>query len=256
MRCPRCGGWMKTVVFKPARCPACGKMVKVIPTLSDIREFWSQFFQGRGVAFWTFISAAFLTTVGMIEISFGEGLMINYLVDHWFISLIFAIFLGAVLDIVARTNVEIRDMASTVTGRLPRALRIWRRGTNISLIIGMVLAVLILHPHGVFEYPPAFVFLIIFFLCCFWAAYSFLLTDNFARDIKLRAFFKRLGVDYVADLRRVSMYYLIGSIFSTILFLTLNGVNGLWLWFSSHPLYLLGTRIVIWADRLLSGRPV
>ena len=111
MRCPRCGGWMKTVVFKPARCPACGKMVKVIPTLSDIREFWSQFFQGRGVAFWTFISAAFLTTVGMIEISFGEGLMINYLVDHWFISLIFAIFLGAVLDIVARTNVEIRDMA-------------------------------------------------------------------------------------------------------------------------------------------------
>lgn len=256
MRCPRCGGWMKTVVFRPARCPACGRLVKVIPTLSDVREFLSQFFQGRGVAFWTFISAVFLVTIGMVEVSVGDGLMIEYLRQHWFISLVFSAFFGTTLDLVARTNVEIRDLASTVTGRLPRALRIWRRGTNIMLAVGIILAIVILHPRGVFEYPPAFVFLIIFFLCCFWAAYSFLLTDEFARDIKLRAFFKRLGVDYVADLRRVSMYYLIGTIFSTIVFLTLNSVTGLWMWFSSHPVYLLGCRIVVWANRLLSGRPV
>jgi hypothetical protein len=161
-----------------------------------------------------------------------------------------------VLDLVARTNVEIRELASKVTGRLPRALRIWRRGTNSVLLISVLLSLLIMKPRGLFEYPPAFIFLVVFFLCGYWAIYSFLLTDQFARDIKLRAFFKLLGVDYVADLRRVSMYYLIGAIFSTILFMTLNSINGLWIWFSSHPLYLFGCQVVIWANRLLSGRPV
>lgn len=256
MRCPRCGGWMKTVILKPGRCPACGKVVKIIPTMSDLREFWSQFFQGRGVAFWSFMSIFILVTIGMIELSVSDGMMINYLLNHWFIGLVTAVFLGAVLDLVARTNVEIRDMASTITGRLPRPLRIWRRGTNITLLIGIVLALLIMSPRGLFEYPPAFTFLVVFILCCFWAAYSFLITDHFARDLKVKAFFKRIGVDYFYNLRRMAMYYLIGAIFSVIIFMTLNSFKGLWFWVSHHPVYLFGCQVVIWADKLLSGKPV
>ena len=256
MRCPRCGGWMKTVVFVPARCPACGKVVKIIPSFSDVKEFWSQFFHGRGLAFWTFIALIAYTIVGMLEVSFGDGIMIDYMLRHWFISLVMATFLGSVLDLVARTNVEIRELASTITGRLPRPLRFWRRGTNFSLIGGIILALLIMSPRGLYEYPPAFKFLFVFFLCCFWAGYAFLLTDHYARDIKVRAFFKRLGIDYLDFLRRIAMYYIVGALAAVIVFLTLNSIKGLWWWVSSHPLYLLGCQIVIWADKLLSGKPV
>lgn len=256
MRCPRCGGYMKTVFLQPGRCPACGRVVKRLPTITDIKEFWAQFFHGRGLTFWTFIAIVILGGSGMIEQSIGNGYMLDYLLGNWFIGLVTAMFLGAVLDLVALTNVEIRELASTVTGRLPRALRIWRRGTNITFLIGAVIAVLIMGPREVFDYPPAYVFLTIFILCGFWAMYAFFLTDEFARDTKLQVFFKRLGVEFVADLRRVSMYYLIGAIFSVVIFLTLHSINGLWLWVSTHPLYKFGVQVVIWSDKLLSGKPV
>ena len=256
MRCPRCGGYMKTVILQPGRCPACGKIIKRIPTLTDIKEFWAQFFHGRGLTFWTFIAIVLLGGSGMIEQSLGNGYMLNYLLNNWFIGLVTAVFLGAVLDLVSLTNVEIRELASVVTGRLPRALRLWRRGTNTVLILGAVAAVLIMSPREVFDYPPAFVFLVVFILCCFWASYAFFLTDEFARDTKTQIFFKRLGVDFVADLRRVSMYYLIGALFSVIIFVTLHSINGLWIWMSTHPIFQFGIQIGIWADRLLRGKIV
>jgi len=256
MRCPRCGGYMRMVIVKPAKCPACGRVVKRIPTLTDVREFWAEFFHGRGLAFWSFISLCGFSAIGMLEVSFGRGIMSEYLLKHWFITLVTSIFLGTVLDIVARTNVEIRELASKITGRLPRALRMWRRGTNFMLIFSIGLSLLIMHPKGLFEYPPAFAFLSVFFLCCFWAGYSFFMTDQYARDVKLQAFFHRLGVEFVADLRRVSLYYLMGAILSFIIFITLNTIPGLWFWVSSNPLYLFGRSVVRWGGRLISGKMV
>jgi hypothetical protein len=247
---------MRSVILNPGKCPACGYVVKRIPTLKDVREFWADFLHGRGLAFWSFISLVILAVVGMLELSFGKGVMTTYLLKHWFITLVTGVFLGTVLDLVARSNVEIRDLASKITGRLPRALRIWRRGTNIMLLVGVGLSLLIMHPKGLFEYPPAFAFLSVFFLCCFWAGYSFLLTDEFARDTKLQAFFKRLGVEFVHDLRRTSLYYIMGAILSVVVFLTLNSINGLWFWVSSNPIYLFGCNVVRWGGRLVSGKPV
>ncbi|MFH1862650.1 MAG: hypothetical protein ABH878_07535 [bacterium] len=235
MRCPHCKGEIPDK-FRGKLCPSCGEH---IPRLQAIVIEWTKratsFTEERGFFFWFLIIVAFIFLLTPLEFLFGSGHLARLLDQHKFISLVMLVFLAAFSKILRNINTIQRPgyPGPYWTDRL--IIRKFRSGTNLVVVLGFILSLVIVGPFRFFELLPAYVLIVSLALALFWSIESFRIDDREFQDAKVLSYFYFLGVKKLSYFRKVSGAFLIGFVVSAAIFFGLLQIDGLWLIIKNNP---------------------
>ena len=138
MRCNNCKAYIP-YDSKKSECPACGIKIKRKPFLEDLINMTAESAADRNFLFWSFFSLIAWVIAGAVEFGTGGGALFEYFEDNIFHSLILFVFWGIVIEQIAKINAQIRLASKTVILKERRNLRIFRMGSNLSLIAGIAL---------------------------------------------------------------------------------------------------------------------
>lgn len=239
MRCPHCKGSLSAYnFFREKHCPACGEQLKRMPTKEQIRETLISFAEDKGYIFWSIAYYFIIWIISFFEQIFGNGVMFDYVTNHWIRFFFIAVLSGSIIDYFAKANVEITAVRNKYIFKPPLYLRRFRNLTNFGLILGLSLSAYTLYRWpGYVNIIPTVTFLTSFVLCFFWALMGIFLTEEDMNDKRIRYYMTEMRVERVKRLNRASAIYIGGIFVAGITYYMLVRISGLW-W------YIYNARVV------------
>jgi hypothetical protein len=229
MKCPACN---TNVIKIPVnwKCPQCGEK---LPEPGKWFQFWEgtiEFISEKGVLFWSIWFAVFLLFLGIFELVFGDGYLLNYLTGSMLMSLIGIFFTGMLIDMVVKINLPLRVAFGTeFILRERKAIRNFRKATNIALVIGLLVSLIWLKPVSFFLHFPAYSVVIAWFLALAWSIIGLFLDVKLMEDVRFRYFMERLGIIGLKRYRRIGTIMVGSLVVTAILFNILIRIHGIWL---------------------------
>jgi|GEM_PF-1634766 len=221
MRCDKCKAYLPFDT-KQKNCPACGEPIKGKPIFEDMFNLMAEFAADRNFVYWAFVSLIFWAVVGVAEFALSEGLLFAYFEKNIFHSLVLFVFWGFVVEVIAKINAQIRIASRTLILKERRNLRIFRIGTNLSLLFGLLLALAFVGPRQYFSHFPGITMLAISCVCFFWALEGFYFREEHFEDHRVRNFFFLIGVRHPHNYRVAAAWYVAGFIFSAVIYFALT----------------------------------
>jgi hypothetical protein len=270
MKCPNCKGNIPGR-YKGQTCPSCGDP---LPRRMHLLIEWSRrvssFTEDRGFFFWLLAFSAVLTLVAVAENLFGsappaysgeasyKGQLTKLLDQHKFICLLMMIYTAAHLKVIRNINSVTRPgyIGPYWTDRL--IIKKFRKGTNISLMLGFITSLIIVGPLSLFELMPAYVLIISLFTSLYWSVESFRVDDKEFLDPKVQTYFYYLGVKKLRIWRKTGGAYMITVVVGAAVFYSLSHVHGLWWMVKQDPtlneIYGMVDGLFSWIPSLAHGQ--
>ena len=217
MRCPNCKAYVP-FDSKVKKCPACNAPINRKPYFEDMLNMTAELSADKNFIFWSISILIFWAVVGAVEFIFGKGQLLAYFEEHIFHSLVLFVFWGFAVEHIIKANAQIRIASKTVILKERRSLRVFRFGTNISLVGGLILSAIWVGPGEFFAHFPGVTLITIAFICTFWALEGMFFREDHFEDHRVRNFFILLGVRHPHPYRIVSAWFLFGIVFSLIVY--------------------------------------
>ena len=223
MRCPHCKGSLSAYnFFRDKHCPACGEKLKKMPTKEQLKETAISFAEDKAHLFWALVYIVVVYIISFFEAIFGNGVLFDYVTDHWIRFYFVAFYSGHIINYFAKANVEVTAVRNKFIFRPPLYLRRFRNYTNLGLILGLALSIYTLYR-----------FLTSFVLCLVWAIMGLALTEYDMEDKRINYFMKEMRVERVKKLNRASAFYLGGIFVAVVGYYWLVRISGLWFYITN-----------------------
>lgn len=235
MKCPNCKGDIP-VNYKGQSCPSCGvTLPKKRPIYLDLGERISSFTEDRGFLFWLIVLCIIIFFVAALENLVAKGTLARLLDQYKFISILMLLYAAAHLQLVRNVNSTFRPgyPGPYWTDRL--IIKKFKRGTNLSLILGLIASAVVAGPLNLLSLLPAYVLIISLFTALFWSVESFRVDDREFQDAKVQSYFEYLGVRRLHRWRQVGGTYLIALVVGAATFYGLWHIPGLWWKIKANP---------------------
>jgi len=228
LKCTSCQTYVTKIPVN-WKCPHCGEKLPEPTKWFLFYESSIEGLQDKGAIFWSIWFGIFLLFVGVIELVFGYGYLLNYFIDSMLMTL-FGIVLGGILiDMAVKINLPLRlPYGTDFIVRERAAIRNIRKATNFAFVAGLLTSLFWIKPVTFFLYFPSYIVTIAWFLAFAWSIVGLFLDPRWLDDIRFRAYLERLGLFSLKRFRRFSTIMLATLIFSAILFNVLNAIPGLW----------------------------
>ena len=217
MRCPHCKAYVP-FDSKLKACAACGTEIIKKPFLEDILNMFAELAADKNFIFWGFAAMIMSLIAGGIEFAVGKGDLLGFFEGKVFYSMLLFIFWGFIIDLVVKANAQIRIASKTLILKERRILRIFRLGTNLSFIAGILLSIIWIGPGRVFECFAGMSIITIGTIGLFWALEGMFFTEEHFEDHRVRNFFKFLGVRHPHPYRVMSAFYLSGITLALVIY--------------------------------------
>lgn len=239
MRCPNCKGSLSVYNFiKEKHCPACGAVLKRAPTKEQVRDFLVWLAEDKGHIFWGINYWIAGWVVALFELGFGQGLVFDYITQHWFRFLLWSAYAGMIISFVAKANVEVTAVRNKYIFKPPRYLRAFRRWTNIAAVLGVGLAAYVVYRWPNYLSPVTIVtFVPSFPIASAWALMGLFLLEEDLNDKRIRYFFDEMRVRRAKYYHRASAIFIGGFFIASLIYYNLVRISGLWF-------YIWNSRIV------------
>ncbi len=213
MRCPECKAYVP-YDSKLKKCVACGAEIKRKPFLEDLLNMTAEFAAEKNFIFWGLFAVIFGMIVGAVEFALGGGSLLDYYEDNIFYSLVIFIYWGTIIELIVKANAQIRLASRTVIIKERRILRIFRLGTNLSVLAGLGISTLWIGPDKVMANLPALTLITSATICLFWALEGMFFQEEHFQDARVRNFFIPLGIRHPHPYRVASAWYIALLIFA------------------------------------------
>lgn len=207
MRCPICKAYVP-FDSKLKKCVACGAPLVKKPVMEDTLNMTAELAADKNFIFWGFFTLILGAIVGAVEFALGGGALFDYFEGHIFHSLILFMYWGFVVELVVKTNAQIRLASKTVIIKERRILRIFRLGTNLAFLGGILLSTAWIGPNSVLANFPALTLITTATVCLFWALEGMYFREEHFEDHRVRNFFILLGVRHPHPYRIISAWYI------------------------------------------------
>lgn len=247
MKCPHCKGNIPGS-HRGKTCPSCGQALP--PRLHLLIEWGGRvasFTADRGFFFWLIVFGGLLAFVALLENLFGhvppgysgelpyKGQLTELLDQHKFISLLMLVYTAAHLKVIRNINSTERPgyPGPYWTDRL--IIKKFKKGTNVSLILGFITSAIIVGPLHILDTMPAYVLIMSLFTAVFWSVESFRVDDKEFLDAKVQTYFYYLGVKKLIDWRKSGGAYMIAVVVGAAIFYGLSHIHGLWWMIKANP---------------------
>jgi hypothetical protein len=217
MRCTSCKAYVP-FDSKLKKCPACGTPIDKKPFMEDIYNMIAEFCEDKNFIFWAIFALVFWAVIGGVEFGLGGGRLLDYFESNIFHSLVLFIFWGFAIEQIAKTNAQIRLASRTVILKERRNLRIFRIGSNLSIIAGLGLSAAWVGPSKFFAHFPGVTLITVGTMCLFWAIEGMYFNEEHFEDHRVRNFFILLGIRHPHSYRVVSAWFLSGTILALVIF--------------------------------------
>lgn len=221
MRCQNCKAYIP-YDSKKKECPACGEEIQKKPFFEDLFNMTAEMAADRNFLFWGMVSLAAWVIAGAIEFGLGGGQLFDYFEGNIFHSLVLFLFWGCGVDILAKVNAQIRLASRTLILKERRNLRIFRMGTNLSLIAGLGISLIWIGPEGFFGHFPGVTLLTMITMSIFWAAEGLYFKEDHFEDHRVRNFFILIGVRHPHPYRVAAGWFMFGIVFAAVIYLALT----------------------------------
>ncbi|NQS97079.1 MAG: hypothetical protein HQ591_01355 [candidate division Zixibacteria bacterium] len=215
MRCSKCKAYI-AFDSKLKECPACGSPIDRKPYFEDMLNMLAELAADKNFIFWGIMNLIFWAAVGGVEFALGGGQLLNYFEQNLFYSLILFVFWGFIVELIVKANAQIRIASKTVILKERRSLRMFRLGTNLSLLGGLALSVIWVGIDNFFSHFPGITLVTISVICTFWAIEGMYFREEHFEDHRVRNFFILLGVRHPHPYRVMSAWYLSGITIAAI----------------------------------------
>jgi len=217
MRCPVCKAYVP-YDSKLKKCPACDAAIEKKPFLEDFFNMVAEFSAEKNFIFWGFAALVAGMLIGAVEFALGHGRLLDYYEGNLFHSIIIFLYWGIVLELVVKANAHIRLAAKTVIIKERRVLRVFRIGTNLAFLAGIITALIWIGPSDVFSNLPAFTLITTSVICLFWAGEGIFFREEHFQDTRVRNFFLPLGVRHPHPYRVASAWFIALLVFALAIY--------------------------------------
>ena len=221
MRCPNCKAFVP-FDSRLKKCAACGAAIEKKPLLEDTLNMLAEFAEDKNFIFWGFFMVILGLIIGGLEFTLGNGQLFYYYEEHLMHSLILFMFWGIWIEHVAKSNAQIRLQSRTLILRERKLVKNFRRGTNLSLLAGLGIALVWIGPAEYFAQFPAITLITTVTVCMFWALMGLSLKDKQFEDARVRNFFMPMGVRHPHPYRVASAWYIALTIFALAVYTVLE----------------------------------
>ncbi len=264
MKCPNCKGHIAGD-YKGKTCSSCGEP---LPIRRHILLEWSErvvgFTSDRGFFFWLIVLALLLFFVAALEHLFFAGEFATFLDEHKFLTAWMLFYAAAHLKIIRHINETVRPgyPGPYWTDRL--IIKKFKKGTNLSLMFGFILSLLIILPCNLlgllpgksdlyylpfedldilpsrfdvnfFNLLPFYALVISLCTALYWSIAAFRVDDREFTDAKVQTYFSYLGIRKLRDWRKTSGAYMIVLVICIATFYGLLHIPNLWKLISENP---------------------
>jgi hypothetical protein len=129
------------------------------------------------------------------------------------------IYWGFIVELIAKANAQIRIASKTVILKERRSLRIFRFGTNMALLVGLLLSLIwVGGPKKFLAHFPGVTLITTATVCLFWALEGFYFQDDHFEDHRVRNFFLLLGVRHPHPYRVMSAWFISGIVLALVVY--------------------------------------
>lgn len=217
MRCPHCKAYVP-FDSKLKKCAACGSIIERKPVMEDVLNMFAELAAEKNFIFWGFSAMIAGLIIGGIEFAVGKGDLLSFFEGKIFYSIIIFIYWGFIVDLMVKANAQIRIASKTLILKERRILRIFRMGTNLSLVTGILLSIVWIGPDRIFECFAGLTMITTATICFYWALEGMFFREDHFEDHRVRNFFRLLGVRHPHPYRVASAYYLAGIILALVIY--------------------------------------
>jgi len=221
MRCSNCKAYLP-YDSKKKECPSCGTKIKKKPFFEDMANMTAEVAADKNFIFWGFVSLIIWIIVGAVDFGMGGGVLFDYFEANIFYTLVLSLYWGFIIDLVAKINAQIRLASKTVILKERRNLRMFRLGTNLSLISGLLLSFLWIGPENFLARFPGITLITSICICIFWAIEGVYFQEEHFEDHRVRNFFLLIGIRHPHPYRIASAWFLSGISVSAVVYFGLT----------------------------------
>ena len=221
MRCSNCKAYIP-YDSKKKECPSCGTAIKRKPFFEDMANMTAEMAAEKNFIFWGFVSLIIWIIVGAVDFGMGGGALFDYFEANIFYTLVLSVYWGFIIDLVVKINAQIRLASKTVILKERRSLRVFRFGTNLSLMFGLLLSFWWIGPDKFLARFPGITLITSICICIFWAIEGVYFSEEHFEDHRVRNFFLLIGVRHPHPYRIVSAWFLAWISVSAVIYFGLT----------------------------------
>ncbi len=230
MKCPHCD----TMVVKiPAnwKCPHCSERLPEPSKWFRFVEGMTEYLQDKGAIFWSIAFGFLLIAIGVGEMLWGFGFLLEFIGLH-IITAIGGIFFGGMLiNMYVKVVLPLRLPfgGSSFLMRERVVIRNMRKGTHVALLAGILACIFIAGPRIFLVFFPAYLIIIGWFLALAWSLSGLFINPRWLEDVRFRHFLDhRLGILSLKKYRKLGTIFIAVLIITVILYFVLLQVPDIW----------------------------
>ncbi len=229
MRCTNCH---TNVVRIPInwKCPHCGERLPEPGFWFRFSEGLTEYLEEKGTVFWGVIIASLLILVGLLELVFGQGFLLRYILGSFILSAIMIFFGGMLVSMYMQVVLPLKLLGGGDYILKERAvIRNFRKGTNLAAAAGIMLCLVWLGPSAFFAYFPSYFVIVGILLALAWSIGGLFFDARMVDDVRFRGYMERLGITNLKSLRKSCAFVIFFLFIATLGFWILNQIPGLWI---------------------------